>query len=719
MPGGEATMTRQLDGVLDCDTDGTVATSGVGVAAIEQPMRQVGVSIETYAVPNCDIVDNECCVQHTRNGVVLPEEDSVSKLRVDCDRIAGGDTSNTDWTGAPACGVPDFAIGIDVTCNGFTRIDDCGSRWLEILESDSERAATEGLVYTLCAIDYFGDKKEKQLVDVFNDCLHGNCACKYYIGGAPAQLRPCRVFAEAMCRGDNDPDWDYLLRGAIFGFKVIDSDCDSCYRADNYSSITNPDIAPRMGERLAKEIEEGLVSVVREPCTCIHALGSVPKGDDDFRAIVDCSKPVGVCVNEHTHECRVKFSYNSLEAVTTILREGDYMATVDISNAYRAVNIHPSCRIRQGLAWDFGEGIVYMQDNRLCMGLSSSPYVFSKISDFIVRCLVREGFSDCINYLDDFCIVARDEKSCALAQMRLVSILRRLGFYVSFKKLTSPSPITRFLGIEIDALSLELRLPLDKLDKLRLTLQKFIRKRKATKVELEVLGGILAHCCKVIHGGRTFSRRVYDIISSLKRPSHKAKLGEEFKLDLRWWIDFAKEFNGKAKIIPSLEPVISVYSDASLKGFGALHGRDWIAGFYANSGSEREASWLGHHWADADDPGCETDNINVLELWPVVLAVDRWAERWGNRTVMIITDNTQVRAAINTGRSKNKTSMKWLRRIFWKSIKFNFDLQSVYINTHVNVICDSLSRLDSFKNIARIRDSDIAGLMCCNEIFHC
>ena len=50
------------------------------------------------------------------------------------------------------------------------------------------------------------------------------------------------------------------------------------------------------------------------------------------------------------------------------------------------------------------------------MGLSSGPYVFSKVSDFVVRCMVREGYTECINYLDDFCMVARTEQGCQEVQ---------------------------------------------------------------------------------------------------------------------------------------------------------------------------------------------------------------------------------------------------------------------------------------------------------------
>ena len=55
------------------------------------------------------------------------------------------------------------------------------------------------------------------------------------------------------------------------------------------------------------------------------------------------------------------------------------MSVIGIADAYRAVPIHPDDRIRQGLSWQFTDsvGFSYMIDNRLCMGLSSSPYIFS------------------------------------------------------------------------------------------------------------------------------------------------------------------------------------------------------------------------------------------------------------------------------------------------------------------------------------------------------
>ena len=141
-----------------------------------------------------------------------------------------------------------------------------------------------------------------------------------------------------------------------------------------------------------------------------------------------------------------------------------------------------------------------MIDNHLSMGLASSPYIFTKLSNFIVRCATREAIDHIINYLDDFCIVGTSRLQTTAKQLKLVSILSRLGFYISHKKLQSPALKMRFLGIYIDMIKLELTLPPDKLEKLRRVLRQFHGCRKVRCKELERLGGLLVHCAKVIRG---------------------------------------------------------------------------------------------------------------------------------------------------------------------------------------------------------------------------
>ena len=81
--------------------------------------------------------------------------------------------------------------------------------------------------------------------------------------------------------------------------------------------------------------------------------------------------------------------------------------------------------------------------------------------------------------------------------------------------------------------------------------------------------------------------------------------------------------NVRAGIIPPSLACLAVNSNASLAGFGALHGDEWLARVFA--GEQLMDLALSHHLCGAEDEGCTTDNINVLEMWPVLGGIRCWA----------------------------------------------------------------------------------------------
>ena len=557
------------------------------------------------------------------------------------------------------------------------------------------------------------DGEQTRDIPIYTKCFEGTCDCAYYVGGARVQLKPCRVVTKALLGCQVDEDWEFMIKGAAYGFRVVNKDCNAEYFCDNYRSVTEGRNYQLMSEKIRGDLAKDCLTVVDAPCDCTHALGCVPKGDG-IRGIVDCSRPEIGSVNECVGKVSEKFSYKGVRDVTDVLCEGEYLSTVDISDAYRAIHTDPSSRKKQGLSWDLGQGTVYLRDNRLCMGLASAPYVFNRISDFVVRVLTREGTTRCVNYLDDFCIVSTSAEQGRLDQRHLIGILRHMGFDISFKKLTDPARVNRFLGIEIDSVEMCVRLPQDKMSRLQESVESYRHREHATKKELDQLAGLLAHCSTVLRGGRTFSRRIYDLCATEKRAYARIKLGEEFQKDIEWWCKFAAMFNGSAKIISPSSPTVGLYSDSSFWGYAAYHSGDWIAGPW-----DTEDPWadrLGHHYLS---PPLESkgSNINVLELFPILSACERWGPCWQNARVCAVTDNTQVMWALRTGRSGNKTSMDWLRRIFWAAVRNNFTLDAVYIPTDKNVLCDSLSRLDDAKSLDRICEIMDAQSMCCYSVF--
>ena len=124
-------------------------------------------------------------------------------------------------------------------------------------------------------------------------------------------------------------------------------------------------------------------------------------------------------------------------------------------------------------------------------------------------------------------------------------------------------------------------MPQDKLVRVKKLVCKFATAKSSTKEKIDELAGLLAHCSKVVRGGRTFCRRIYDLSASIRNRYAKVNLSEAFREDICWWRDYMPRFNGKAKLLEKQDTVISIYSDASYYGYGAYHAGDWLVASYA------------------------------------------------------------------------------------------------------------------------------------------
>lgn len=95
-------------------------------------------------------------------------------------------------------------------------------------------------------------------------------------------------------------------------------------------------------------------------------------------------------------------------------------------------------------------------------------------------------------------------------------------------------------------------------------------------------------------------------------------------------------------------------------------------------------------------PSCnyyDESNINVLELWPIVCALQRWGILMKDSEVECVSDNMQVIYMLKTGRSKNVPCMYWLRELFWICLIYDIFLSPTYIRSEDNKVADILSRV--------------------------
>lgn len=281
------------------------------------------------------------------------------------------------------------------------------------------------------------------------------------------------------------------------------------------------------------------------------------------------------------------------------------------------------------------------------------------------------------------------------------------------KRSPPPSQITTYLGIEIDSVAMELRLPEGKIEKLRLLLSQVELQSYISRKNLESLTGYLAHCSTIVRGGRLFCRRLYDLYKVMHVKNLKSiRIPASAKADISWWCEFAEQFNGTAAIANPLCE-FSMFSDSSFSGYGAYMAGDWVLGTWSPSDNVMLENRCDHIGPHPVLPLEEKGNINTLEMWPVLVGLRRWGSYFTGKTVVLYIDNTQVMYMIANSASSNKTCMEWLRQIFWLCIKFNIQLKPTYITSADNFLADALSRVAGDKNIDITRLGQEAEHWCC------
>ena len=546
---------------------------------------------------------------------------------------------------------------------------------------------------------------------VFHRPCSGPCHRAHYLQGSKVQLHPCAFFDRCLGGVSPNSDSEFVYQGVLNGFQIVDGDFDGSYFCGNYDSITTVEFKSQMDNIVNNELLEGNIMLSSTRPSCVHAMGAIRKKySKKLRPITDAKRPLGRSINNFMLSTAHPFTFVKLDTVAGSLVPLGFMSVVDIRSAYRAVRISPEQRPLQGFVWDVNGVPEYIVDCSLSFGLACAPSIFNSLTQVVVREVGLRGVKVVYGYLDDFIVMGDSYDDCVNNLTHLVSVLVELGFSISWDKLVLPSRVVTYLGIEISSVDMQLRLGSDKVDRISSLVDAFLLLTHSSLKDLQILSGHLAHASVVVRGGRTFSRRLINLIKFYPKDARVVRLPDWLFDDLRWWSRFLPTFNGKAKIIPSVQDSwVTFYSDASGTGFGAHYETDWLFGSWDSD--THDPTLPDHHMCVPPGEGDPTDSSNLHELWPVVAAALRWGPLWSGRRVILYTDNTQVQAMVNTGRSTSIRCMWWVRELFWISVVFNFHMTARRITTHDNVAADFFSRL--FDSRVRQIPPSLLGAFCC------
>lgn len=499
-----------------------------------------------------------------------------------------------------------------------------------------------------------------------------------------------------LCSYPLDSDVEVLRNGFANGFSLgytgprgaRDSVCLT-------SAAAQPAVVVR---KLATEIASGRIAgpFVSRPLASLQCspIGLVPKREPNtFRLIHHLSFPAGQSINDFISRdlCSVHYaSFDKAVKLTIKGGHGAWLAKADIKSAFRLLPVAPVDYELLGFTY----GGMFYYDKCLPMGCSISCSLFEKFSSFLEFQVKRfSGSSFLTHYLDDFLFVGSSSSSCSVLLEAFKAVCAELGVPLAEEKTVGPVQSISFLGLVIDSVARQIRVPQEKVDALVCQIRGLLGKRKISLVGVQSIVGSLNFICRAIPTGRAFLRRLIALTQGISRPHHMVRISQGAKLDLLAWLEFLAHFNGVSVFADHAwqsNDTLQLFTDAAASvGFGAYFQGKWVQG----------------HW-----PPCilqQPPSIAFLELFPLFVALKCWAPLLAGRKVVFNTDNFAVVHIINKKSSPCKRIMVVVRQFVLLCLEFNISFRAVHVPGKFNEIADALSRfqMSRFRVAAPLADA--------------
>ena len=479
---------------------------------------------------------------------------------------------------------------------------------------------------------------------------------------------------------------DFLLRGISRGFRIGFTTGGPLKPATRNltSALDNPEVITAY---LDREVMLGRMAKLLAhpgqppPRLQISPCGAIPKKHrpDKWRLIVDLSSPRGSSVNDAIPKALCSVSYASVDQaveLAKVLGKGCLLAKLDLQEAYRAVPVHPADQGLLAVTW---KGDTYI-DRALPFGLRSAPKVFSALTDAMIWLLHKRGVQNALHYLDDFLLLGpANHPGCQQALDTTLALCTELGFPVAPEKTEGPASSLVFLGIVLDSVQQQLRLPEEKLERTLAAIGRWSSQGETTarrgagkKRDLLSLIGLLSHAAMVVRPGRAFLRSLHDAAASVADLDHWVHLNRAARADLAWWRTFLRCWNG-ISIMPPTSPPHVMRSDASGSwGCGAVY----------------EDHWFQLRWP----PAWAGVSIAPKELVPIVIAMILWGPQWAGQRVCCLCDNAAVVAAVNKGSARDPNLAHLLRTLAFTTAVLDISVRACHLAGVQNTSADALSR---------------------------
>lgn len=373
-----------------------------------------------------------------------------------------------------------------------------------------------------------------------------------------------------------------------------------------------------------------------------------------------------------------KFRCEDVSIAREVLNPGDFMFSFDLKSGYHHVEIFPEHRQYLSFSWNFSSGVTrYFQFSVLPFGLSSAPYLFTKLLKPLVKKWRTEGKSIVV-FLDDGLGAAADHTKARISSLSVHADLLKSGFVPNEEKsLWEPTQVITWLGTVIDTSQCIISATDTRIQSLSEDLSFLL---DATHPSLYQVRKLASVCGKIISLGncvgnvaRLMTRNIFAVVNSAMNWNSMVSLTPGCVEELNFWKVNLVYINGVPLWPIKRKPSRIVYSDASISACGSFITLDGKV-FHQN-------------WSDFE----RSQSSTFRELLAVLLSLQAFIDSLRAQTVVWYTDNQNVARIVSIG-SKVPALQRMALDIHRLCLLASVSIDMQWIPRDLNIIADDISK---------------------------
>lgn len=461
---------------------------------------------------------------------------------------------------------------------------------------------------------------------------------------------------------------EFILETLRTGYKLplIDTPVPKHFR-NNKSALKNSSF---VGPAIKELLQSGRVIKVDAPPKIVNPL-SVSENADKKRLILDLR-----FVNQHLWKEHVKFE--DFRTFGNFIKKGSYMFHFDFRSGYHHIDIFEEHWTYLGFSWTEDGVTSYYVFVVLPFGLSTAPYIFTKVCRVLIKYWRANGIKIAI-FIDDGIGAAGSLEKTRLASVFVKNSIESSGFVSNEEKsIWDPVQCAVWLGLQIDTKNFRLKIKEKRVTKVLAQISEMLPNvlSSARKIS-SIAGGLVSQ--EIVLGPVTglFTREMYRFIDAA--PSWDKRVGIPVGVyeELRFWQENLSSLNVKC-LEERKVPVCAsstINSDASSVACAAIMKIDDSIYTSHKNFSVSEAN-MSSTWR---------------ELEAVSFSLQSFASMLQGRVVHWETDNQAVSFIVAKG-SRKVHLQKLAVSIYFLCRRNNIHLNLNWIPRDLNTVADEMSK---------------------------